>query len=274
MAEIGRWGGHVFTVSPQQVRSFSGLTISGTAETEETEEGGQKYTTRKISKPMEASLSVYLKARMGADVRGEAMAFVEEAQNGTTDYFYVSNKKLATCQLMLTSANVSDVRINYAGAWIEATVKLTLKQASKADGIVPGSSTSAGGSSGGGGGGGGGSYGGGGGGSYGGGSGSGTKVSVYNADPVDTSGSAASGAKIGAMFWGAPGAATGMAIGTLTEYGGKIVNSLKEQFQPTKATAPTKQTVSSAQDYLSQISSKSGKKATATKTYAGGRQME
>lgn len=104
--------------------------------------------SRKHGKPMEVSLSVALNAMTGCDVRTEAMKFVEEARAGKKDYFYVGNKKLVTCQLMLTDASVKDVAITNGGKWVRAEVSLTMKQCSKNDGSS--ASSSGGGSSGGG----------------------------------------------------------------------------------------------------------------------------
>lgn len=148
MAEMGRWNGHVFEVSPKLIRGFTGLTIKGASNTEDKESGGQGYVSRKHGKPMEVSLSVALNAMTGCDVRTEAMKFVEEARAGKKDYFYVGNKKLVTCQLMLTDASVKDVAITNGGKWVRAEVSLTMKQCSKNDGSS--ASSSGGGSSGGG----------------------------------------------------------------------------------------------------------------------------
>ena len=55
-------------------------------------------------------------------------------------------------------------------------------------------------------------------------------------------------------------------IGAVGSFAGKVVNTIKEQVQKP---VPAKQTVSSAQDYLSQCTTKNGKKATVTKTFTG-----
>jgi len=262
MAEVGRWGNHRFFVEPTQVHSFSGLSVKGSAETEETEDGGQKYTSRKISKPVDVSLTIKLNSRMGAPVRDEAIKFVEEAQNGVTDYFYIGNRKLMTCQFMLTAADVSNIRMTNTGAWYEAEIKLTLKQASQEDGIVPGSSTSSGGSSGGGGGGGGGGSDGGGGGEYYGGDGS-SKISVQPSDPVVMQGAAKA---IGAGFAvGGPIAATIAAAGAgLAVAGSKLADSVGSWVKDTI----TKQDTTAAQSKV-QYYARKAKTTTAAKKVAG-----
>lgn len=126
--ETGRWNGHVFTVSPNLIRGFTGLSITGASETKNKASGGQQYVTKKAGKPAEVNLIVGLNALTGCRVRDEAMALVEDARKGATNYFYVGAKKLMTCQMMLTEANVEEVVIGPSGQWMSASVKLTLKQ--------------------------------------------------------------------------------------------------------------------------------------------------
>ena len=150
MAEVGSWNGHAFTVSPNLIRSFTGLTIRGSSETEDKTGDGQKYVARKNSNPAEVSLTAELSALTGCDVQNEALQFVDEARAGAQNYFYLSGKKLIPCQLMLTEASVSETQIAPGGKWISCKVKLTMKQCAKYDGTSSGSggSSSASGSSG------------------------------------------------------------------------------------------------------------------------------
>lgn len=133
MAEIGRWNGRTFVVSPNLIRSFKGLTVRGSSETEEKISDKQKYVTRKNANPAEVSLAVLLNALVGSDVRGEAMILVEDARSGAADYFYVGGKKLLPCKLMLTEASVSETEIAASGVWVSCEVRLTMKQAGKYD---------------------------------------------------------------------------------------------------------------------------------------------
>lgn len=153
MAEIGRWNGHKFEVSSKLIRSFTGLQIKGSSETEDKEDGSQKYVSRKKGKPVEVSFTIHLNARLGCNVRSEALKFVSEARAGKKDYFYVGNKKLVTCQLMLTDATVKEIGLVNKGTWTQADVQVTMKQCSKNDGASGGGSGSGGGGGGGGGGG-------------------------------------------------------------------------------------------------------------------------
>lgn len=126
--QTARWNNHTFTVSPQVIRGFTGLSVKGSSETEDMESGDQYHIARKAGKPAEVSLTALLNAATGCKVREEAMAFVTDARAGAANYFYIGGKKLMTCQLMLIDASVDEVQINPRGVWTSAQVKLTLKQ--------------------------------------------------------------------------------------------------------------------------------------------------
>jgi len=142
MAETGNWNGHVFTVSPTLIRGFTGLTVKGASETSTKTSSKQQYLARKAGKPVEVSITVDLHASLGCNVRDEALAFVTEARDGKKNYFYVGNKKLVPCQLMLVEASIDETEIAPNGTWVYARVKLTMKQASKNDGTKSSSSSS------------------------------------------------------------------------------------------------------------------------------------
>lgn len=131
MAEIGRWNGHRFEVTPSVIRGFTGLQIKGSSETEDKTKSKQKYVTRKNGKPAEVSLTINLNAMLGCNVRAEAMAFIDDAEAGKKDYFYVGNAKLLTCQLMLVDASIKEIDIAAGSVWRKADVALTMKQCSK-----------------------------------------------------------------------------------------------------------------------------------------------
>lgn len=149
MAEIGSWGGQKFEVKSGYVQGFTGLSVKGSSETEDKESGGEKYVSRKNGKPTEIGLTIHLNALTGCkNVRDTAMWFVDKARAGKKDYFYIKNGKLVPCQVMLTEANVKEIKMTNAADWICCDVQLTLKQCTKWDGTT-GSSGSSGGSSGG-----------------------------------------------------------------------------------------------------------------------------
>lgn len=228
MPEVGKWNSHTFVVSPNVIRSFTGLTIKGSSETEDKETGGQKYVSRKSGKPAEISLTVLLSALTGNDVRNEALTFVDEARRGSQGYFYVGGKKLVTCQLMLTDASISETQIASNGVWVGCKVQLTFKQSGKYDGESGGSSS--------------------GGGSSGGSSGGSKKTSVKK-KTTTSSGilSAVKGAVTGAIsavkkVAGAVGAITGIskAVSTIK----RITNNAKKQSKTTKKkTTPAKKVI-------------------------------
>ena len=142
MATIGKWHGHTFEVSSQIIRSFTDLTIKGSSETKNKTSSGYGYVSRKNSKPAEVGITVGLSALTGCDPRSEATAFVNEANAGSSDYFYVGGQKLVPYKLMLTSADVNEVEITPGGKWVNCKVKLTMKQCAVPDGTKTSSSSS------------------------------------------------------------------------------------------------------------------------------------
>lgn len=150
MAALVEWYTHAFRVSPDSIRVFNDLSVSGTCETEEKESGKEKYVSLKNRKPAEITLTAILDARLGCDVRNEVMTYINEAQKGTSDYIYANGGKLIGCKMMLTSAKASKIEIAPMGKWAYAQVVLTFKQATKEDGSTGssgGSGSSGGGSS-------------------------------------------------------------------------------------------------------------------------------
>ena len=144
MGELARWNGHKFEVSGSLMRSFTDFSVKGASSTEEKVSSKQGYVHRKNGSPLEVSLTAQLYAQFGCDVRAESMKFVEEARAGAVDYFYAGGKKLTSCKLMLTGADVTEVEMTATGIWVHAQVKLTLKQSSKNDGSTPSSSSGGG----------------------------------------------------------------------------------------------------------------------------------
>ena len=80
------------------------------------------------------------------------MQLVEEAEAGATAYFYLGSRKLVSCQMMLTRADVVEV-VTMPGRgdrWVKCDVRITLQQASDNDGSIPASTGGEGGGGGGG----------------------------------------------------------------------------------------------------------------------------
>ena len=155
MPQIGNWNGHVFEVSDRLIRGFTELSINGGCETTEKNTNEQKYVERKYGNAQSISLVVGLNALLGVnDVQGEAMQLVAEAEAGATAYFYLGSRKLVSCQMMLTRADVVEI-VTAPGRgdrWISCNVRITLQQASDNDGSIPASDAGEGSGGGGGGG--------------------------------------------------------------------------------------------------------------------------
>ena len=130
-----QWHDVQFYANASQVRGLTDLTISSSIETEDKENGGTKYVSKKNSKGYEISMKALFDARLGIeDVKKEAMALAEYGATGQTGYMYAKGEKLVTPILMMTSAKVSNIRMTPKGVWISAEVQITLKTCSKLDG--------------------------------------------------------------------------------------------------------------------------------------------
>ena len=141
------WGKSRFFVTPTFVRSFTGLTITASCDTEDEENGGNKYVKKKNDGSYEVKLTAILDKRLGeTDVRAEAMRLAEDARTGAKDYVYNCGDKLFTPQMMGTGATIKDIVTTPKGEWISCRVEMTLKQCSKGDGTTSGSGSGGGGS--------------------------------------------------------------------------------------------------------------------------------
>lgn len=129
--ETGRWNGHKFLVSSSRIYSFKSLKVKGSSELKDSKDSKREYVKRKKGSPAEVSLTIDLHGSAGCNVRNEALLFIREAESGAKDYFYVGSKKLLPCKLMLVDASTEEIHISHSGAWISASVKLTMKQAGK-----------------------------------------------------------------------------------------------------------------------------------------------
>ena len=148
MALLAEWNGHRFEVTPYAIRGFGDLSISGSCKTSDTsktftinvpnlnKKTGQhtnKFKKFSAGEPIDLSFNAYLHTQLGCDVRNEAMDFINDAERGAKGYLYIDGHKIVTCEMMLTKANVTDVKIASNGWWLSATVQLTMAQASTFD---------------------------------------------------------------------------------------------------------------------------------------------
>ena len=132
--EIASWGGHRFEVRPGLIRSFTEMTLRGSAEIEEKVSDNQKYVERKAGNGWELTITAVLSAYLGCSVREEALEFANDAKDSRAEYFYMAGKKLVPEKLMLTEASVQDVEIAPNGQWVRANVQLVFKQAERGEG--------------------------------------------------------------------------------------------------------------------------------------------
>lgn len=149
MAELVKWsggGGISFFIKRNEIRGVRDLNISTMVETEDTTNGGEKYTKKKNSGSYQISMTAVLNAALGVDVQGLAVTMAECARTGDTGYFYTSGAKLFPSNFMCVEAKIGNIQMTPTGKWSYCEVNWTLKQCSKYDGTT-GSSNSSGGSS-------------------------------------------------------------------------------------------------------------------------------
>lgn len=136
MATIANWNGHTFEVASNLIRGFTDFSIRGSCETTTKNTDNQKYEEHKYGESPEISMTIALNALTGVtDVFGEAMEFVNEATQGACAYFYMGTRKLVPAQLMLISAEVTQVVIapGNGSRWISCDVNIEFKQGTKND---------------------------------------------------------------------------------------------------------------------------------------------
>ena len=137
MPQIGSWNKHTFEISENLIRGFTDMTIKGGCEVTEKNSKQQKYVERKYGEIPSVTITVELNAMVGVtDVMGESLAFVQEATDGATDYFYLGSRKLLPCKVRLTEAEIVEISHmpGKGDVWISSKVKLTMKQGTETDG--------------------------------------------------------------------------------------------------------------------------------------------
>lgn len=144
-----RFGKHKFYVKPKEIRSFGGLKIKATLNTEDATVDGCKFTSKKGAGALEVTFTVYLDKRMGADPYKDAKALVDGALKGETGYLYTQDgKKPWAARLMMTDAEIGNIMMQPNSKWMYAEVIVTLKQCSKGDGNTQSADTGGGGDAG------------------------------------------------------------------------------------------------------------------------------
>lgn len=137
--DIVKWsggGGINFFVKPKKVMGVKDINIKASVDTEDKENGGEKYTVKKNKGGLEITMTAVLNAMLGVNVEGSAKAILQAARKGDTGYFYIAGKKLFTAKFMMTDANAKNVELTGDGRWVCCEVEMTLKQCSKYDGTT------------------------------------------------------------------------------------------------------------------------------------------
>lgn len=133
--ELARFGGVRFGVADGTAMLFDKFQISAGSDTEEQEDNGQGYVTRKKGKPMEISMTAILRRDFGIDVQEKALELLALAREGKTDYFYLGGEKLWDYKMMLKSADSEEISIAPGGKWEQCQIKLEFVQGES--GVTP-----------------------------------------------------------------------------------------------------------------------------------------
>lgn len=132
---IIEWNGVQFYVKPSEIRSFRDLSISASCETEDEENGGEKYAKKKNNGGYEAKLTAIFDQRLGvSDVKQAAINLCDMARTGAKGYLYHKGGKLISGQMMATSATANKWTFAPDGSVISVDVDISWKQGSKNDG--------------------------------------------------------------------------------------------------------------------------------------------
>lgn len=128
MALIAQWGGLRFEITADTARMFSDLKISAESETEDQTYRGQNYAVLKNGKPVQITMSIYLNASLGINVRDESMLVFQCAQRGWENYLYLAGAKLFPFALRMVKAETEETKINTVGTIVAEKINVTFKQ--------------------------------------------------------------------------------------------------------------------------------------------------
>lgn len=138
-ADIVKWsgnGGISFFVKPTSIKGVKDISIKASADTEDKENGGEKYTVKKNAGGLEITMTAILNAALGVNVESAAKSILNAARKADNGYFYIAGKKLFTAKFMMTDAEAQNVILTGDGTWVSCEVNMTLKQCSKYDGTT------------------------------------------------------------------------------------------------------------------------------------------
>lgn len=124
---MASWGTREFTVSANRIAALEGLTTSLTlkADSENDTSGTQPTNTRgRELRPI--SFNVTYLAAAGIDVRAEIDAW--EAELGQAYPLIIGGERFGAAKMTLTQVTTTDVWLSSTGAFLRATVSLTLEE--------------------------------------------------------------------------------------------------------------------------------------------------
>jgi hypothetical protein len=127
-------GGISFFVKPNAIQGIRELSIKASVDSEDKENGGEKYAGKKNNGAVEITVKAELNGYLGADVQAVAMRAVDAARRGETGYFYCYGKKLFGNQFMMMEAEIGSVTMTGSGVWTGCDLTMKMKGCSKGDG--------------------------------------------------------------------------------------------------------------------------------------------
>lgn len=136
MGIIAQWGEINIEITAENALLFKELKVTAEAETDDKTKNKQKYVAYKNGKPADVSFDLDVLAVFGQDVRQIVTLFLNAAQRGEKQYFYVGGEKIFPAQLMMTKAEASEIEISPSGKWVRAKIAISAKQADAAY-IIP-----------------------------------------------------------------------------------------------------------------------------------------
>lgn len=124
---MATWGPMVFQVSTKQIVVMEGLTTSLTLKQDsENDTSGTQPTNTRGRELRPISFDVTYLAAAGTNPRKQMKAW--EAQLGNAYPLIVGGERLGPAKMKLTGVSTKDILLSNAGAFLQATVSITLEE--------------------------------------------------------------------------------------------------------------------------------------------------
>lgn len=136
MGVIAQWGEINFEITTDSALLIHDLKLTAETDTEDKTKNKQGYASYKNGKAAKIDFDVEVLSAFGQDVRQIVTKFLDAAQRGSKEYFYVGGEKIFPAKTMMTKAEASEIEMSPGGTWIRAKISISLEQAS-ADYIIP-----------------------------------------------------------------------------------------------------------------------------------------